>query len=121
MLGLNVSLVIAWICVFAFLATVIITLLALTGKITLGGGDGKNHDIYLRKLFYIVIIEIVGISITVYADYRGDEVLTHNKPPLEVVTAQDLDHKNVNNSLKLEKKINTPKKLDTVQNNVPTD
>jgi hypothetical protein len=60
-------LVLTWVCVAVFIATAIVTLLALVGHTKLGGGDGSRHDFYLKALFGALILEVVGISVTAYA------------------------------------------------------
>ena len=59
--------VLTWACVAVFIATAIVTLLALVGYTKLGGGDGSRHDFYLKALFAALILEVVGISVTAYA------------------------------------------------------
>jgi hypothetical protein len=59
--------VLTWACVAVFIATAIVTLLALVGYTKLGGGDGSRHDFYLKALFGALILEVVGISVTAYA------------------------------------------------------
>jgi hypothetical protein len=59
--------VLTWTCVGVFIATAIVTLLALVGRIKLGGGDGSRHDSYLKALFAALILEVVGFSVTAYA------------------------------------------------------
>lgn len=59
--------VLTWTCIAIFVATGIVTLLALVGRLGLGGGDGSKHDFYLRALFAALILEIVGVSVTAYA------------------------------------------------------
>jgi len=61
--------VIAWTCVMLFVATSLVTVLALLGKVRLGGGDGSRHHYYLRQLFLVLLVEVAGISISVYAAY----------------------------------------------------
>jgi hypothetical protein len=65
--------VVTWTCVFVLVATAIVTLLALVGCVRLGGGDGSKHDFYLRALFGALILEIIGVSITVYASSIKDQ------------------------------------------------
>lgn len=60
-------LTVTWACIALFVATGIVTLLALVGRVTLGGGDGSKHDFYLKALFTAIVLEIVGISLTAYA------------------------------------------------------
>ncbi len=86
MINVNAQEVIIWVCVFAFFSTVIITLAALTGKLTLGGGDGSNHNFYLQKLFNILIAEIVIISIGAFAAYikLQDKITTIEKENMAV-------------------------------------
>jgi hypothetical protein len=59
--------VVIWTCVLLFVATAIVTLLALTGKIIIGG-PGKYHHYYLRLLFGALILEVIGASTLVYKD-----------------------------------------------------
>ena len=63
----NAIFVLTWACVAVFIATAVVTLLALIGRVVLGGGDGSKHDFYLRALFGALILEVVGISLTAYA------------------------------------------------------
>src|SRR3954471_23532832 len=63
----NAIFVLTWACVAVFVATAIVTLLALVGYIKLGGGDGSKHDFYLKALFGALILEVIGISVTAYA------------------------------------------------------
>jgi hypothetical protein len=63
----NAIFVLTWACVAVFIATAIVTLLALIGRMRLGGGDGSRHDFYLKALFGALILEVVGISVTAYA------------------------------------------------------
>ncbi len=58
-----INLVIAWTCVGVFIATAILTLLALTKVIELA------HRKYLDRLFAILIVEIVTIGVGVFAGY----------------------------------------------------
>jgi hypothetical protein len=62
----NPVLVLVWVCTIVFVATAIVTVLALLGRIELGGKNGKNHDYYLKRLFGALILEIIGISVTVF-------------------------------------------------------
>jgi hypothetical protein len=55
-----------WACVAVFVSTAVITLLALIGVIHLGGTDAKNHDFYLRKLFYALVLEVVASGVLVF-------------------------------------------------------
>jgi len=56
-----IQLVIAWTCVGVFVATAIITLLALVGVIRLA------EKKYLDRLFKVLILEIVGVCIGIFA------------------------------------------------------
>ena len=68
--------VLTWTCVAVFVCTTIVTLLALVGVVTLGGGDGTKHQYYLRALFGALILQVVGISIAGYASIiRSDAPL----------------------------------------------
>jgi len=60
--------VIVWTCTVTFVATALITLLALVGKVTLGGGDGSQHRSYMKWLFSIFIAEIVGASVFAFGE-----------------------------------------------------
>jgi len=60
--------IILWTCVCVFIATSLITLLALVKIIKLA------DDVYLRRLFYALVLEIVAISIWGFADViKGGE------------------------------------------------
>lgn len=59
--------VLTWVCIAIFVATGIVTLLALVGRLDLGGGDGTKHDFYLRALVAALILQVVGVSVTAYA------------------------------------------------------
>jgi hypothetical protein len=63
----NAVFALTWACIAVFIATAIITLLALVGRVTLGGGDGSKHHFYLNALFAALILEVVGISVAAYA------------------------------------------------------
>lgn len=58
-----IRLVIAWSCVGVFIATAIVTLLALVKVIELA--DKK----YLDRLFTVLILEVVGIAVGVFAGF----------------------------------------------------
>ncbi|MFC1793253.1 hypothetical protein ACFL3Q_06660 [Planctomycetota bacterium] len=58
-----IRLVIAWSCVGVFIATAIVTLLALVKVIELA--DKK----YLDRLFMVLIVEVVGIAVGVFAGF----------------------------------------------------
>ncbi len=58
--------VIIWFCVILFISTAIITLLALLGIKKLGRTEADS-DYYLKMLFFALIIEISGASVSVYA------------------------------------------------------
>lgn len=61
--------VVVWTCVAVFLATAVVTLGALIGWIRcLGGGDCSNHHYYLKRLFAALILEIIGVSLSAYAE-----------------------------------------------------
>ena len=59
--------VLIWTCTLVFVATSVVTFLALIGKLTLGGGTGSKHHTYLRWLFTILIVEIVSVGIYAFA------------------------------------------------------
>lgn len=61
--------VLVWTCTLVFVATSLITLLSLTGFIVLGGGDGERHDHYLNRLFTILVVEIVVVSVGSFGVY----------------------------------------------------
>ena len=58
-----IRLVIAWSCIGVFIATAIVTLLALVKVIELA--DKK----YLDRLFTVLILEVVGIAVGVFAGF----------------------------------------------------
>ncbi|MBR0903445.1 hypothetical protein [Bradyrhizobium liaoningense] len=55
-----------WACVGVFVSTAVITLLALVGAIRLGGAEIKDHNFYLRKLFYALILEVIASGVLVF-------------------------------------------------------
>jgi hypothetical protein len=69
--GIDVTQVLVWTCVVVFIITCLLTLLGLAGILKLGGGTGTQHAYYMRWLFRIVIVEIVGVGVGVFAYYNG--------------------------------------------------
>lgn len=68
LLAIVIKDVILWTCVCVFIATSLITLLALIKVIKLA------EEIYLRRLFYALVLEIVAISVWGFADViKGGE------------------------------------------------
>lgn len=69
------TVVLIWTCVGVFAATAVITLLALVGVLTLGGGLGEDrgdkHNYYLNLLFTALLLEIVAIGVAFFTDYIG--------------------------------------------------
>jgi hypothetical protein len=65
--------VVVWTCVAVFAATATITVLALIGRVTLGGGDGTKHHFYLKKLFLLLVVEVVGVSVAAYAESMNSD------------------------------------------------
>jgi len=73
----TIRLVIAWTCVAVFIASAIITLLALLGVIRL------PHQKYLNRLFTVIIVAIVGTCASFFKDFISsgtNEVATTNLP-----------------------------------------
>jgi hypothetical protein len=64
--------VVIWACVCLFVVTAIIAILALLGRITLGGGDGKKHDYYLRKLFTVLMLEVAAAAVGAFAYFLAE-------------------------------------------------
>ncbi|MES9853988.1 MAG: hypothetical protein ABW170_19410 [Candidatus Thiodiazotropha sp. L084R] len=64
--------ILIWTCTLVFVATATITLLGLVGALQLGGGDGTRHDHYLSKLFTVLIIEIVVVSVGAFGIYASE-------------------------------------------------
>jgi hypothetical protein len=62
-------LVVIWTCVGLFVVTSIILILALVGRVKLGGGDGNRHDFYLRALFTVLIVEIATAGAGAFTVY----------------------------------------------------
>lgn len=78
---MNAHVVIIWTCVLVFIATAVITLLALTGKIQLGGGRGRQHNYYLRRLFGALILEIVASAVAIFALHQPHSMFVPSPPP----------------------------------------
>ena len=90
-----IRLVIAWSCVGVFIATAIVTLLALVRVIELA--DKK----YLDRLFMVLIVEVVGIAVGVFAGFvqlpttvekkveaaGARRLAAHIRPDVETITA----------------------------------
>jgi hypothetical protein len=57
--------VIVWTCVVLFVVTGVITLLALVGRVTLGG-NRTAHEYYLKILFRTLVVELIVISLTAF-------------------------------------------------------
>jgi len=72
--------VLAWTCVGVFIATSVITILALIKKIKL------PSEVYLKRLFLLLIVEIVGIGI--FAFKKKVEL---SPPEFIVITSPTLD------------------------------
>jgi hypothetical protein len=62
LLEISIKSTILWTCVIVFIATSIITLMALVKIIRLA------EDVYLKRLFYALILEIVAISVWGFGD-----------------------------------------------------
>jgi hypothetical protein len=91
-----IRLVIAWTCIGIFIATAIVTLLALVKVIELA------EKKYLDRLFTVLILEVVGIGVGVFAGFvqlpatvekevqaAGARTLaTRIRPDIETITAQ---------------------------------
>jgi len=60
--------VVLWTCAVVFIAIAVITLLALVGKLTLGGG-GTRHDYFLKRLFHVLIVAVAVASVGAFADF----------------------------------------------------
>jgi len=58
--------VILWTGTTLFVATAVIAVLALIGRVTLGGGDGSGHHEYMKWLFGILIAEVVSASVVAF-------------------------------------------------------
>lgn len=58
--------VILWTGTTLFVATAVIAVLALIGRVTLGGGDGSRHHEYMKWLFGILIAEVVSASVVAF-------------------------------------------------------
>jgi hypothetical protein len=63
--------VVIWICVGVFAISALITLLALVGVIKLGHRNGTQNDYYLKGLFTVLIIAIVGAGAGAFKAYLG--------------------------------------------------
>jgi hypothetical protein len=66
--------VLVWTGTLVFVFTSAITLLALVGKVRLGGGNGSKHDLYLRRLFAILLTEIVSVGLYAFGASIRNEV-----------------------------------------------
>lgn len=66
--------VLMWIMVVVLAATAAITLLALIGRVTLGGDGGRHHSFYLKSLFGALIIEVISVSVALYRDKMARDV-----------------------------------------------
>src|SRR5262249_33511174 len=64
---------IVWVCVGLFIATAVITVRAYAGRVPqLGGGDGSQHDYYLKRLLLALLVELLAIAMATYAAYFAD-------------------------------------------------
>jgi hypothetical protein len=63
--------VIVWTCVSVFVVTCAITILALVGKLRLGGGSQALNEYFLKRLFVALLIEVIGTSVAIYAAYAN--------------------------------------------------
>ena len=86
--------VIIWSCVVVFILSSIITLLALVGLVTLGGGNGRQHNYYLKNLFRFLMLEVItigvgafGVHLNVNSEYL--EGLTNQITLTEKIIATD--------------------------------
>ncbi len=81
--------VLVWVCVAIFVATALMTLLALAGFLRLDRG-GRSHDYFLKRLFAALIIEVVAASVAAYAGYiKGvQEPLIHTPASIVDVEAR---------------------------------
>lgn len=59
--------ILVWTFIFVVITTAVITFLALLGMVRLGGGDGSQHDYYLRKLFEALIIEVLVVAVGAFS------------------------------------------------------
>jgi hypothetical protein len=64
---MTVPVIAAWACLALFIATGLITLLALLGRVRLGGGSREDHRYFVRRLFNALIIETVAIGVSAFA------------------------------------------------------
>jgi hypothetical protein len=63
--------VVVWTCVSVFILTSLITMLALVGKLRLGGGDQTLSEYFLKRLFVALLLEVIGTSVAIYAAYAN--------------------------------------------------
>ena len=100
--------VIVWTCVALFVAASVITLCALTGYLKLGT-TREEHKYYLRYLFRILIVVVVGASTSVFAGYVRAQI----QPVLEgVQTTQTFALDGLEQRLRsVEKIVNSGKQL----------
>jgi hypothetical protein len=83
---------IVWTCVAIFVATAVVTFLALIGKVQLGGGDQDEHKRYLRLLVKTLVVEVAIIAVGVFADYatggRGSVQSAFSLPVKDLMLAE---------------------------------
>ena len=65
--------ILIWTATLVFVASALITVLALIGVITLGGGNGDKHNYYLNRLVNVLMVEIVVVSVGAFANYVQTE------------------------------------------------
>jgi len=82
-----------WSCVALFVSTGVITLLALTGKISLGPKDThgahSQHGYYLKRLFNLLVVEIIATSLGVYGAYIGADLAKQVRGLKDIVGVEE--------------------------------
>lgn len=77
---------IVWTCVAAFISTAIITVLALIGVVKLGGAGADEHRYYLKRLFVVLVLEVVANSLAVF--YQQTQTPQASALPSQIVAIQ---------------------------------
>jgi hypothetical protein len=60
---------VVWTCVVLFILTAGVTLLALVGRLRLGGGGAEAHEFYLRRLFRALVLEVIVAAVGAFGLY----------------------------------------------------
>lgn len=95
---MDVSNVVIWCCAILFVITALITVLALIGRVKLGG-TRQDHSYYLKKLFHILIIETALAGVAAFGTYLV------NKPSAELSRVKEENKRLVDENQNLQNQI----------------